>query len=320
MSPFKIVLLSIFMGAITLPATAQEAVRWSGLVYMDYEYIFSSSDEEDEGENGFDYRRLYLTADYKLSDEFSGRARLEAKSGPSTTYPFVKDLYIKWKGALGKGHDLVAGIQSPPSFTASEKAWGYRSIQKTIMDRQKIVSSRDFGIAAKGKLPSNLSYGVMLANNNSTKGENDRYKRIYGQVAWQPDNLVLTVGGDFASGEDENITSANAFAGYKAADFRAGVEGYYQSVDFDHSHASADRSGISVWVVKPVNEEVDVIARVDYVEMDVGIASIEETFFIGGVAFSPNPKVHIIPNVYVVDSAVQEDLEVAGRVTIHADF
>ena len=40
--------------------------------------ILTSSDEEQEGENGFDYRRMYLTADYTLSEEFSGRARLEA--------------------------------------------------------------------------------------------------------------------------------------------------------------------------------------------------------------------------------------------------
>ena len=164
----------------------------------------SSDDEEAEGDNGFDYRRMYLTADYTLSEEFSGRARLEAASQPVDSAPFVKDLYLKWKGAIADGHDLIFGVQSPPSYTLSEKIWGYRSLEKTIMDRNKIVSSRDMGVQAAGKLTQagNLKYAVMVGNNNSVRGEDDKYKRVYGQVTWQSDKVAASVGGDFASGDD----------------------------------------------------------------------------------------------------------------------
>lgn len=321
MKYLKLLFVTTVLGAVTLPAAAQDAVRWSGLFYMDYKYLLSSTDQEAEGENGFDYRRLYLTADYTLSDEFGGRARLESVSETSTSSPYVKDLYLKWKGAIGQGQDLVFGVQSPPVFTLSEKIWGYRSLEKTIMDRQKIASSRDMGIAATGKLTSDgdLTYGVMLGNNNSIRGENDKYKRVYGQLAWQSDNIAASVGGDFAAGDNRNAINTNAFAGYSAEQFRVGAEGYYQTIDFDIG-PSMDKRGISVWIVKPVGDKVEVIGRGDYTGIDTGLVSTTETFIIGGVAFSPNPKVHLIPNLYLVDASGHSDPDIAGRVTLHADF
>jgi hypothetical protein len=318
----KLVLCALAVLAVAGPLAAQTEVRWSGLFYMDYEYILSASDEEAEGENGFDYRRLYLTADYTLSDEFSGRARLEAASQPTSSAPLVKDMYLKWKGVIGAGHDLVFGVQSPPVFTLSEKMWGYRSLEKTIMDRQKVVSSRDMGIKAAGKLTEdgNLTYGLMLGNNNSIRGEDDKYKRVYGQLAWQSENVAASVGGDFASGVDRNAINTNAFAGYRADRFRVGAEGFIQQVDFDDTDATLDRSGISVWLVAQVNENVEAIGRVDYSEVDAGSASVNQVFLIGGVAFRPASKVRLIPNIYVVDVEGADDPEIAGRVTLHADF
>lgn len=305
------------------PASAQNAIRWSGLFYMDYEYVFSSDDEVTEGENGFDYRRMYLTADYTLSDEFSGRARLEAAGDREDSSPFVKDLYLKWKGALAEGHDLVFGVQSPPVFTLSEKMWGYRSLEKTIMDRQKVASSRDMGIAANGRLTAdgNLTYGVMLGNNNSIRSEDDKYKRVYGQLAWQSDKVAASLGGDYAAGVDHHAINANAFGGYSGKLFRVGAEGYFQRIDpDDDSSLSVDKTGVSVWLIKPVYDKVEVIGRADFSQIDDGVFSTNETFFIGGVAFSPSPDVHLIPNLILVDATGYDDPDVSGRVTLHADF
>ncbi len=326
MNKFKLLLLVGTLCLVAMDSTAQNALKWSGLVYMDYEYLLSSSDEEAEGENGFDYRRMYLTADYTLSDEFSGRARLEAASKPVDSALFVKDLYLKWKGAIADGHDLVFGVQSPPSYNLSEKIWGYRSLEKTIMDRNKIVSSRDMGVQAAGKLSQdgNLKYAVMVGNNNSVRGEDDKYKRIYGQLTWESDDVAASVGGDFASGEDRNAVNANAFASYLGDGFRVGAEGFMQKIDLDNSDNSRDELGISVFGIARVNEKVEIVGRADYVEMDASFASnspkVSQTYLIGGVAFSPNPKVHFIPNVYVVDTEGVDDPEIAGRVTLHADF
>ena len=322
MNYLSLAVLTTVFGANALPSMAQNAVRWSGLFYLDYEYLVSSEDEEEEGENGFDYRRMYLTADYSLSDEFSGRARLEAASGPGGSSPFVKDLYLTWKGALAEGHDMVIGVQGPPVFTLSEKVWGYRSLERTIMDRQAVSSSRDMGVSATGGLAANgdLTYSLMVGNNNSVRGEDDKYKRLYGQLAFQSDYVAASVGGDYASGDDQNAVTANAFVSYGVGLIRVGAEGFFQQVDYDNFDASTERMGVSGWVVTPVTEKVELIGRVDFVENDYGAASVDETFVIGGVAFSPNPKVHFIPNVYLVNATGQNDPEIAGRMTLHADF
>ncbi|HUF09423.1 MAG TPA: hypothetical protein VMO47_08895 [Rhodothermales bacterium] len=318
----RVMVVTALLTIISMQGVAQNSVRWSGLFYMDYEYVLSSSDEEQEGENGFDYRRMYLTADYTLSEEFSGRARLEGAGGPETIRPFVKDLYLTWHGVLGDGHNLIFGVQPPPAFTLSEKIWGYRSLEKTIMDRQGVSSSRDMGVSAAGALAGDgeLTYSLMVGNNNSIRGEDDKYKRVYGQLAFLSGNVAASVGGDYASGEDRNAVTASAFAGYALKQIRLGVEGFFQQFDYVNSNVSTDRRGLSGWIVTPVTEKVELVGRVDVVENDVGSGSVDETYLIGGVAFKPNRKVHFIPNVYVVDMTGQSDLEIAGRVTLHADF
>ena len=70
----ELALATLLLGVVALPASGQSSVRWSGLFYMDYQYILSSPNADEEGNNGFDYRRMYLTLDYTLSDDFSGRA------------------------------------------------------------------------------------------------------------------------------------------------------------------------------------------------------------------------------------------------------
>lgn len=304
------------------PAIAQNAVRWSGLFYLDYEYLVTSADEEADGENAFGYRRLYLTADYDLSEEFTGRARLEAQSESGDSYPFVKDMYLRWNDAIADGHDLTFGVQSPPVFVHSERVWGYRSLERTILDRVRVASSRDMGILARGKVTSdgNLTYALMLANNNGVRGEDDRYKRVYGQLAWRSDKISASLGSDYAAGEDRDATTANAFAGYTGTVVTVGVEGFFQRTDFDAGTPSRDHKGVSLFVLKPVSETVELVGRVDLSERELGATSQTEVYVLGGVSISPNRKVHFIPNVFLVDVEGRSDPELVGRVTLHADF
>jgi len=59
-------------------ASAQTQFTFSGQMFGDYSYVFSHPNEALEGDNGFGYRRLYLTTDFRLSERFDGRGRLEA--------------------------------------------------------------------------------------------------------------------------------------------------------------------------------------------------------------------------------------------------
>jgi hypothetical protein len=306
-------------------AQEQNQVKVSGLFYMDYEYIASSRDSSKEGSHGFRYRRLYLTTDYEISDRFSGRARLEAQTSRITSgkpFVFVKDLWLKWKGALGNGHDLIFGVQSAPSFSISEKAWGYRSLARTIMDRNAIVISRDFGVQLKGKFSKDgpLGYGVMFANNSGVLGETDKSKRVYGQLSWAPTKKVKMTGGvDYAAGEIRNALNTNAFTSYDAGVVRIGAEGYYRVIDIKDVETNDKVFGISVWAVAKAGENFELIGRLDRVERDRVEGDLEETFVLVGVAFIPEKNVRFIPNIWVSNFS-RSDPTVLPRLTIHADF
>lgn len=141
--------------------------------------------------NGFNIRRAYLTYDNDISCCFTSRFRLEMTDKENLTDGkigvFVKDAYVKWKGFI-EGHDITIGIQPSPSFEIAEKAWGYRAIEKTIMDLRGIASSRDFGITLSGKFDAdgNYGYSLMYANGSSTGLEKNKFKRYYAQVYLKP--------------------------------------------------------------------------------------------------------------------------------------
>ncbi|MDX1546846.1 MAG: hypothetical protein R3247_07660, partial [Rhodothermales bacterium] len=169
----------------TYAAKAQPAVEVSGLGYLDYAYLLASPDDAEEGENGFGYRRLYLTTDFEISDRFDGRIRLEVRDNSTTEQgrpaPFVKDAFLRWRDLIGEGHHAVFGVSPPPVFRVSERVWGYRSLEATLMDRTGVAPSRDLGVALGGPLAAGgtVRYGLMVANNSGVRAETDRYKRVY---------------------------------------------------------------------------------------------------------------------------------------------
>ena len=115
-----------------------------GYMFGDYYYVASGADKK---QNGFQFRRIYLTFDKKLRHKFTGRFRLEASdagfgSGKKMT-PVVKDAYLKYQK---DGRSLVVGLSPTPTWSFTEKVWGYRSVEKTIIDLNKMGSSRDLGV------------------------------------------------------------------------------------------------------------------------------------------------------------------------------
>jgi len=324
-------------------AFGQDHVSISGLSYLDYNYVISCpkdvEGEDCKGENGFGYRRVYLTVDYKLSDAFSGRIRFEATDRAVTEAgrpsPFIKDLYVKWKWT--DGHDVVLGVTNPPSFVVSEKIWGYRSLERTIQDDRDVLESRDLGLAAHGRINSSgtLRYGIMLGNNSSVGGEIDKAKRIYGQLEICPSKgeakdcasatgFIATLGSDYAKFGDDvaEAINANGFAGYRGARFAVGVESFFNRLNLNEAPAdssSADEIGVSLFGHFGLNEMVTLIGRYDHVDSDLASIRTDGRLFIAGVDIRPHKNVHFIPNVLTRWEGDASAL-VSGRVTVHVEF
>lgn len=314
-------------GSHPYSSSAQTVFDFSGRIYADYSYTVKSPDDELEGQNAFGYRRVYFTANYKQSDRFSGRIRFEANDKSTTAQgkpaPYIKDLYLKWKGVLGDGHDIIMGVSSPPSWEVSEKVWGYRSLIKSLQDRGKILSSRDIGVALKGRLTSDgkVRYGIMLANNESVSRETDKHKRIYGQLEFYPaDKLSFTLGSDYASFEDGSAVNFNTFGGYDSGSLRFGLEAYLNPRSFDDSDDRLVRSGASLFMVAQVSERISGILRIDRLQDDFLGTKETETMVLAGFAYHAGPGVQIIPNIVIIDDSEDDDPTITGRVTLYVDI
>ncbi|MFT5144235.1 MAG: hypothetical protein ACI80V_000190 [Rhodothermales bacterium] len=304
---------------------SSDALELSGVAYLDYAYVLSDPGDA-AGDNGFGYRRIYLTSDYKVAADMKLRARLEA--GDTSTNedgkpaPFMKDLYLQWDNALAEGHRLTIGISSPPSFTVAEGFLGYRSLDKMIQDRDKIVSSRDMGVKMSGPLGGALKYAVMFANNSGTKAESNRHKRVYGQIEASPTERVhMTIGADYASLPGGSSMNTNAFIGYSLDKVRFGVEGYYNPVKPEDNTSDMDRLGVSVFGAATVSDAVELVARYDNTSVEDATGETTDGWFgLLGLAWQARDNVRFIPNVILDNKLGADEARVTGRVTLHVDF
>lgn len=267
----------------------------------------------EEGLNGFQFKRIYFTYDYSISKKFSTRFRLEGAHSKtfqnSAVSVFIKDAYISWNNIF-KGSDLVVGIQPTLAFTATDKIWK-RYIERTIMDLNGVVDSRDFGISLNGNFDEKgkASYGVMLGNNSGIDlGENDKFKRIYFHFAYNPvKSIYMTLFTDFrgqANGHNE-YTEALMLAYKKDNEVCFGVETFWDRrknfVDGANVIDNNDRYGISVFSWKSFNNFFSVFGRFDYFKNNLISANGSDyrNLYLFGFEFKPDENVYISPNAAI---------------------
>ncbi len=304
---------------------AAQVVDVGGRAFIDYYYRLSSPDESQEGLHGFTYRRLYLTADAAWSEAFSARARLEANDGtmgPRGPVPIVKDLWVEWR--YHGPHSTTLGVMPTPAFELAEDVYGYRSLEKTVLDFQDITASRDFGIRVDGPLTSGgtFRYALMLANNSTVRPETDVYKRGYARLSFHPSEmLTFSVGGDRAGYGDERRLGQrlSAFGGYVTDAASIGAQIYSYVLEFVDEDALR-HVGVSLFGSFRLNPHWELMARTDVARERLDGADVDEAFLLAGVAYSPIDNIRIIPNLWLFDSEASRDEESLGRITVEVSF
>jgi len=300
--------------------------------------------------NGFQFRRIYFTYDYKISETFDTRFRLEADQSANTSNGKIgvalKDAYLKWKNIF-EGSDIILGLQPPPSFEISEAVWGYRSIEKTIMDLRGIVSSRDLGISLKGMIDNsgNINYWLMIGNNSGNSPEIDKYKRFYGHLHFKPlKNISVTVYGDLKVSPSLKVNSVTLnnndittalFAGYNEKDkFIIGIESFLQMREngFVEQNAASlvyqtrNALGISAFGSYSFSSLIGAVVRFDHFDpnIDYDFNGDSRNFYIFSLVFKPDASVSLMPNVLIETYESLDgnnyDASVTGRITFYYSF
>jgi hypothetical protein len=283
-----------------------------------------------EDDNAFQFRRVYFTYDQSLSSATSWRFRLESENTDRTAQgrlaPFVKHAYLQWDRAVGGG-TLLAGLAATPHFETSERLWGYRSVEKALLDHRGIAGTTDMGVALRGAAGSSrhVEYHVMFANGNGTKPENNVQKRAYATLRMLPGAGVFEVSGDF----EERAGMADVFLTRALL----GVEGERSAAHAEFFHRAQDAPntsaiGASASVRALLGRRVGCFARADYYNprlQDRGDA-YHEGLLIGGIDWRPgSADVHVIPNVVIAlyDAAsevLERDADILLRVTLFANI
>lgn len=311
----------LLTGAILInPIRAEgESGTHSGKAY--FEYVQPADTDADGDYSEFQFTRFYFAYDVKLSDNFAVRYRLDGdrKADGNKWRPFLKHAYLSWKGLVPTA-TAYFGIQGTPNWSVSEKEWGYRGVEKTIMDKNKIGSSADVGAGLKGKAGA-IAYHVLYANGEGySSPESNNFKKIYAQVGFDPVNgLKLSVFIDHETQMKDTVaTTYGVFAGYGQDWGKLGVE-YFSR---DQGDEAKTKSGVSIFGSAKLNIgdiHGNLFGRYDIYDPDTDNDSDEKTYFILGYDYQAHKKVHVMPNIRGAATG-DEDTKYAVHVNFEYKF
>ena len=156
---------------------AQE-VKFSALGFYDLTYS-----KDSDISNSFEFQRVYFTFDKKMGDALSYKFQTDvgrvADDGKLEVY--LKNAKVDWSTNYGK---FVFGLQGMNVFNIQEKTWGYRSIEKSAMDKYKFASSADMGLGYYNKI-GEINYNILVTNGTGyKKQEDDSYKKLSAQILY----------------------------------------------------------------------------------------------------------------------------------------
>ena len=341
--PVLIALTLIIPSLVNAQEADKKAGRISGLMYGEYFYNIKAADSVKDV-NGFQFRRIYFTYDQQIAESFDVRFRLEANEITLTTKNlfsvFVKDAYIRWN-EIFTGSSALFGISPTPGVEMSEKFWAYRSLERTILDLNRLSSSRDFGIDLRGRLDGDgkYNYWVKLGNSSGSETEFDKYKRFYTGFWFQPvKNLDVMAFGQFTarpkktdavdnSAKNNNAILLDAVVHYQqGSTFSIGLEGFGQNTANNYRKTTGEpyvdqiAVGLSAYGWVEFAQKLRFVGRYDYLDMNTDAEGARSDYVVVGIDFAALKNLHVLPNVtYRGYRGASPDV-MQARMTLHYDF
>jgi hypothetical protein len=317
-----------------LHATEPPSLDFGGFFFGDLYYIPSHHTAEGDGASGGVLRRLLLTADATLDDDWSARARLEAyHEGAFENYELthrVLDLGVTRK--LGD-HRLSAGLIPTVTYDVMESFWGKRYLVRTAPDIQGIAA-RDLGVKLMGPLSSGrgLSYRVMYGSKETWEADKNPFDKVMGGVTWRGNGgWLVDAYGDWESRPGPyDRTTWQFLIGKKTDQFTLGLEYLNQDRDEDPDLELATVLGVlklgGRWslmgqlhrLFKPSVKGNDIA----YIPFD---PTAKATNLVGGLEYRVNEHVTLSPNIVwtrygINESGVKPNDDLHLRLTFYVNF
>lgn len=297
---------------------AQDAPRVTvggvGYVHFRYQLDADSSLNPAAHQNNFDVDRSYITVSGKLRDGISTRVTIDVDGRDATNALTMrlKYAYLAWQPA-GSRITAKLGLIQTPLVDFIETLWGYRMQGTVAMDRNKYVTSSDFGISVDGAWGDRVNATAGLYNGEGYSREpGDHRKDVAARLSVQlmpsdttgrTTGLRLTGFGHYGRATGGGLRSR--FLGLLSYQSKRVTLGAEYGVTSDSTAAdSPETKGrvLSAYgVYRSADSRLALLARVDKVDPDTDIdpagpdlSSGERTRVIAGVSYQMTPDVRLL--------------------------
>ncbi|MDA0986426.1 MAG: hypothetical protein O3A55_02295 [Bacteroidetes bacterium] len=343
---YKKLSVILLISFVEIFSQTQSTSNFRGVIFGDYFYkqkgptISSTTQYADEPSdyNAFEIRRFNLIYQNDISEEYTLNFLIEANDGTLDSKTrlgfYLKNAFLEWKNYL-PNHNIAIGLVPTPTWVwgYSEKAWGYRSIEKSSPDLRGFGSPTDFGISLRGKLSEqmNVNYVFTYGNGSGFTSEKNRQKKVYGAINFSPiQNLTAEVYADFE--ENSPKLSSYLIKGllvYQTEQFSTGMDYALQTKNVT-TLAKVIPASLSVYgkYKIPSEKNLTLVGRFDYFDLDTKVKNIgySENLIILGLDYAPNKNIHFIPNLWVLmnkakdPNSSEKNSNLIVRVTFQFNF
>ena len=228
--------------------------------------------------DGLDVKRGYFTINHQFNDVWSASLTTDFNyiSADSETQLFIKNLYLQ--GKFSDAFVFRAGA-IPMAWTPYvENFYGYRYVENTLIDKQKVGNTADWGLSASGKLDGGVvDYAAAVVNGGGYKNPTRTDRMDFeGRIAFSPiKDVGIAIGGysgdlgkETATTKTLNTASrGDAMIAYAHGNNRIGAEYFTASNWTPAANLIKDKAdGYSFWASYGFTDVLSMFGRYDRVK------------------------------------------------------
>ena len=261
--------------------------------------------KNESGNDRFDLKRAYLSYSNNISDDLFFKIRYDVgRHADNRLTTFLKNAYVDYK--CENGDKLSLGLIGTNSYGVQEKNWGYRFIEKSVVDKYGMTNTADFGVGYS-KSFGKVKTSVQLLNGEGYKyADTDGNQSLYLSLLYGESRLDKNDGMNLGfvmnnnpQADDTNENLIGFFGGWASNGLRLGLE-YNQ---FDVEATDLTEEATSIYANYNLCEDWDLFFRHDINDLDVDDAVAAADLTIIGGVWNVTKGLMVAPNVYLKDDA-----------------
>ncbi len=312
--------LFLSLGASTIGAQT----TFDGVIYASARYglVRDTSYTPAARENNFDVERAYLNVRSRSDGGVSTRVTIDVdgrRAASNQQSIRLKYAYVAWTPA-GSKLTYKLGEQNTPYVGYAEDLWGYRMQGTVALDRERYLSSSDFGLAVEGAWrEQGVNMDVGLFNGETYSGApGDNRKDLEARVSvrlHRTDNASKTGGlrltGFVLAGHANGGAVRQRTAGLLSYQTSATLVAAELGTTTDSTAASARTHGSELSLFgtfQRPNSRIGFIARVDVWDPDTdrspaaaALTASRQTRWIGGVSYQVAKNLRVLFDADIVN-------------------